>query len=95
MGGDRLSNRELKSEPSTPFGTILTVKTPQAWDKTAHRSHHAPDVPEGSRIEVGGLVGISLQMFVMFFFRFSSILYRFLTIFVDLQIFFRIFFRLS
>ena len=55
-----------KANPSTPFGTILTVKTVQARDKPAHRSHQAPDVGnttrlkhqelklERSRIEVGG-----------------------------------------
>ena len=31
-----------KANPSTPFGTILTVKTVQARDKLAHRSYQAP-----------------------------------------------------
>ena len=31
-----------KANPSTPFGTILAVKTVQARDKPAHRSYQAP-----------------------------------------------------
>ena len=36
------------SKPSTPFGTILTVRTPQARDKPGHRSHQEPDI--GKRV---------------------------------------------
>ena len=38
-----------KANPSTPFGTILAVKTVQARDKPAHRSHQAPDVGNTTR----------------------------------------------
>ena len=45
-----------KANPSTPFGAILAVKTVQARDKPAHRSHQAPgmgkhDVFEGPGAE--------------------------------------------
>ena len=40
-----------KSNPSTPFGTILAVKTVQARDKPAHRSHQAPGMFEGPGAE--------------------------------------------
>ena len=45
-----------EANPSTPFGTILAVKTVQARDKPAHRSYQAPgigkhDVFEGPEAE--------------------------------------------
>ena len=45
-----------KANPWTPFGAILRVKTLQAHDSLAQRSHHAPDM----RKCVGGVQDRSL-----------------------------------
>ena len=39
---------------STPFGTILKVRTPQARDKPGHRSHQAPDIGKPCVFEAPG-----------------------------------------
>ena len=44
-----------KANRSTHFGTILTVKTSQARDKPAHRSHHNPDIRKHDVFEAPGV----------------------------------------
>ena len=43
-----------KANPSTPFGTILAVKTVQACDKPAHRSYQAPGIGKHNVFEGPG-----------------------------------------
>ena len=43
-----------KANPSTPFGAILAVKTVQARDKPAHRSHQAPGMEKHDAFEGPG-----------------------------------------
>ena len=40
-----------KANPSTPFGTILAVKTVQARDKPAHRSYQASSMGKHDAFE--------------------------------------------
>ena len=44
MAWEGIEHQTVSSEanPSTPIGTILTVKTVQARDKPAHRSYQVP-----------------------------------------------------
>ena len=46
MAWEGINDQIASSNPnrSAHFLKILTVKTPQAHDKLAHRSHHVPDM---------------------------------------------------